>query len=311
MPKLQSGFKGERSIVLPKLVRNICQNDIFLSQLYITDIGYYPNAVYHYRERPKGVAQWILIYCLKGSGWYSVRGHHYEVKENQWFVIPKNEPHVYASNDDNPWTIYWIHFTGTMAAVYGSDHYVPSDINAYTTARITDRINIFEEIFLTLSDNYSVDNLRYASSLLYRFLATFCYLGHFRKYNAQSNRIDTHNITNMAVRFMNENIEKRLTLTQIADYIGYSISQFSLIFRNSTGQSPLNYFNTLKIQRACELLETTNMKINQLCSKVGIDDSYYFSRLFTKIIGVSPKMYRERAHLNKTNNPNNLNITAK
>ena len=311
MPKLKSGFKGERSVVLPKLVRNICQNDTFLSQLYITDIGYYPNAVYHYRERPKGVAQWILIYCLKGSGWYSVRGHHYEVKENQWFVIPKSEPHVYASNDDNPWTIYWIHFTGTMAAVYGSDHYVPSDINAYTTARITDRINIFEEIFLTLSDNYSVDNLRYASSLLYGFLAPFCYLGHFRKYNAQSNRIDTHNITNMAVRFMNENIEKRLTLTQIADYIGYSISQFSLIFRNSTGQSPLNYFNTLKIQRACELLETTDMKINQLCSKVGIDDSYYFSRLFTKIIGVSPKMYRERAHLNKTNNPNIPNITAK
>lgn len=311
MPKLKSGFKGERSVVLPKLVRNICQNDTFLSQLYITDIGYYPNAVYHYRERPKGVAQWILIYCLKGSGWYSIRGHHYEVKENQWFVIPQNEPHVYASNDDNPWTIYWIHFTGTMAAVYGSDHYVPSDINAYTTARITDRINIFEEIFLTLSDNYSVDNLRYASSLLYGFLATFCYLGHFRKYNAQSNRIDTHNITNMAVRFMNENIEKRLTLTQIADYIGYSISQFSLIFRNSTGQPPLNYFNTLKIQRACELLETTNMKINQLCSKVGIDDSYYFSRLFTKIIGVSPKMYRERAHLNKTNKPNIPNITAK
>lgn len=311
MPKLKSGFKGERSVVLPKLVRNICQNDTFLSQLYITDIGYYPNAVYHYRERPKGVAQWILIYCLKGSGWYSVRGHHYEVKENQWFVIPKSEPHVYASNDDNPWTIYWIHFTGTMAAVYGSDHYVPSDINAYTTARITDRINIFEEIFLTLSDNYSADNLRYASSLLYGFLATFCYLSHFRKYNAQSNRIDMHNITNMAVRFMNENIEKRLTLTQIADYIGYSISQFSLIFRNSTGQSPLNYFNTLKIQRACELLETTDMKINQLCSKVGIDDSYYFSRLFTKIIGVSPKMYRERAHLNKTNNPNIPNITAK
>ena len=109
MPKLKSGFKGERSVVLPKLVRNICQNDTFLSQLYITDIGYYPNAVYHYRERPKGVAQWILIYCLKGSGWYSVRGHHYEVKENQWFVIPKSEPHVYASNDDNPWTIYWIH----------------------------------------------------------------------------------------------------------------------------------------------------------------------------------------------------------
>ncbi|MDD6977115.1 MAG: AraC family transcriptional regulator, partial [Prevotellaceae bacterium] len=46
------------------------------------------------------------------------------------------------------------------------------------------------------------------------------------------------------------------------------------------------------IQLACKLLETTDLKINQICAKVGIDDSYYFSRLFTKTIGISPKKYR-------------------
>ncbi|MDY4890912.1 MAG: AraC family transcriptional regulator, partial [Prevotella sp.] len=51
-------------------------------------------------------------------------------------------------------------------------------------------------------------------------------------------------------------------------------------------------FNILKIQLACKLLETTDLKINQICAKVGIDDSYYFSRLFTKTIGISPKKYR-------------------
>ena len=97
----------------------------------------------------------------------------------------------------------------------------------------------------------------------------------------------------MAVRYMKENIEKQLTLQQLCDYIGYSVSQFSLIFRKRIGQSPLNYFNWLKVNRACQLLETTDLKVNQICTMVGIDDSYYFSRVFTKIVGVSPKKYRQ------------------
>lgn len=294
MPKIKDGFSGERSIVLPDMIRQACQDDEFLSKLHITDIGYYPHAMYHYRERPNGVGQYVLIYCVKGSGWYSAGGQRHEVGENQWFVIPRDTPHVYASNNQDPWTIYWVHFAGTIALAYGDGNGKPADILPATNSRLTDRIALFEEIFLTLGDNYSPGNLRYASSLLYTLLATFCYLRHFRKYNPQQLRIDTTDIVAMAVRYMNENIEKQLTLAQIARYIGYSTSQFSLIFRNHTGRSPLNYFNMLKIQRACQLLETTDLKINQICSKVGIDDSYYFSRLFTKTVGIPPKRYRQK-----------------
>lgn len=293
MPKLKEGFTGERSIVLPAMIQRLSESDTFLQQLHITDIGYYPHAMYHYRERPNGVEQYILIYCIKGSGWYSVLGKRHEIKEQQYFIIPQGEPHIYASNNDDPWTIYWIHFTGAMASFFGDNCYMPTSITTAKTSRIADRNNIFEEIFLTLSDNYSLDNLRYASSLLYGFLASFKYIKQFRNYNAQDTRLANNNIVSAAVRFMNENIEKQLTLTQIADYIGYSTSQFSLIFKMKTGHSPLNYFNMLKIQRACKFLETTDLKINQICSKVGIDDSYYFSRLFSKTIGISPKQYRK------------------
>lgn len=294
MIKIPNGFSGERSIVLPDMIRKTCEEDPFLQRLYITDIGYYPHAEYHYRQRPQGVEQYILIYCYKGSGWYSIRGQRYDVNEGQWFVIPKGEPHVYASNNDDPWTIYWLHFTGKDAAVYGEHCFQPSNIQAGTTSRMTDRNDLFEELFLTLSDNYSIDNLRYASSLLYTYLATFRYLKPFRKYNPQQERIDTTDLVSMAVRYMNENIERQLTLAELSKYIGYSTSQFSLIFKTKTGHSPLNYFNMLKIQRACQLLETTDLKINQICSKVGIDDSYYFSRLFSKIVGISPRKYRNK-----------------
>ena len=99
-------------------------------------------------------------------------------------------------------------------------------------------------------------------------------------------------IVNASVHFMKENLEKKISLQQMAQYTGYSSSHFSMLFKKETGHSPLNYFNLLKIQYACQLLSSTNMKINQISFKVGIDDSFYFSRLFTKLMGMSPKNYR-------------------
>ena len=78
----------------------------------------------------------------------------------------------------------------------------------------------------------------------------------------------------------------------MADYVGFSSSHLSAVFRQRTGHSPLNYFNILKIRRACEMLDSTDMKLNQISFKLGIDDPYYFSRLFSKLMGVSPKAYR-------------------
>ena len=294
MIRLKDGFMGERSIVLPDMARNTCADDAYLSQLYATDMGYYPHARHHYRERTEGAAQYILIYCIKGSGWYCVDGCRHEVHEEQYFVIERGKPHVYASSNDDPWTIYWIHFAGRMAPMFADGAATPQPVSSGHTSRIADRNNMFEELFLALSDTYSLDNLRYAASLLYGFLATFRYMGHFRKYNAEESRAATDNVVTASVRYMNENIERQLTLTEIAAYAGYSVSRFSTIFKGMTGHSVLNYFNMLKIQRSCQLLDTTDMKINQICSKVGIDDSYYFSRLFTGIVGVSPRQYRKR-----------------
>ena len=90
MAKIKSGFKGERAIVLPSAVVDSIAQDVLGKELHITDIGYYPQASYHYRERTKEEAeQFILIYCVEGHGWFSINGNKYSVQSNQFFILPK------------------------------------------------------------------------------------------------------------------------------------------------------------------------------------------------------------------------------
>ena len=123
------------------------------------------------------------------------------------------------------------------------------------------------------------------------YLASICYLRLFR---SQPDNSASSDVVSAAQHYMQENLERHVSLEQLAQYTGYSPSHFSLLFRQQTGQSPLACLNRMKIERACQLLTTTNMRINQICHKVGFDDSYYFSRLFKQQTGLSPKLYRQK-----------------
>lgn len=286
MIKQKDGFIGERSIVLPPMVIEMEENDPLVSNLYLTDIGYYPRATYHYRDRQQAIDQYVLIYCVDGSGWYRIGNKEYKVRKNQFFILPAGQPHTYGADEGNEWTIYWIHFRGAHAAIFAEGMQKPQSINVALNSRIRDRINIFEELLSTLHAGQGIEDLRYASSLLHHFLASMRYLGQFRRGEGASDAIEA------AIHYMQENIENRITLQDVLNYIGYSQSHFSSLFKKKTGESPIAYFNRLKVEYACKLLKETDLKINQICFKIGIEDSFYFSRLFSKTMGMSPSEYR-------------------
>ncbi|KAB4187132.1 AraC family transcriptional regulator [Bacteroides uniformis] len=292
MMKIKDGFKGELSIVLPKAIIRLMKDDPLASSIYITDIGYYPKASNHYRSREKPIDEYVFIYCIDGKGWFEIKGKHYEVRANQYFILPAGISHIYAADETTPWTIYWIHFGGSLAQYYAANCINPQDVTPNMTSRINTRINLFEEIFNTLQSSFAVENIRYAMATFQHYLASLRFIQQYRAANTKS----THNIDiiNLVTHFFNENIEKRLTLKDIADFSGLSQSRLSAIFKERTGHSPLNYFNFMKIRKACNLLDNTNMKLNQISLKLGIDDQYYFSRLFSHIMGLSPKAYRNR-----------------
>lgn len=314
MIKKKDGFQGERAVVLSPMLIKMEEEDELCRSLFVTDIGYYPMAEHHYCIRREGINQYVLIYCVDGSGFYIIDGKRYEVKKNQFFVLPTGKSHEYGSSEGHTWTIYWVHFRGDHASVYAEGAAKPQDINISLHSRISDRIGIFEEILSTLHFGEGLEDLRYASSLLHHFLASMRYLSQFRRAKAgadypsraselavmganHSKQPFTSNtsldIVEQAIHYMRENIERRITMDMVLTYVGYSQSHFSTVFKKKTGMSLLSYFNKLKIEYACKLLKTTDLKINQICYKVGIEDSLYFSRLFSKVMGMSPTKYKE------------------
>lgn len=292
--RIREGFTGQRSVVVPQLILDMAAADDLLSALHITAMGYYPKANNHYRSRKIPIDDWVLIYCVDGEGWFELAGEKHRVTANSYFILPAGLPHSYGADSIDPWTIYWVHFQGTLASVYSSLSDRVCGINPTSNSRIRERNNLFEEIFKSLDRGLTPDSIRYASALFHHYLATLRYLSEYRGLIGNGDQDD---IVDATIHFLEENVEKTLTLQKIADYAGLSPSYFSAVFKKRTGYAPLTYFNILKIRQACRLITDTHMKMNSICHKVGISDPYYFSRLFSKVIGMSPSEYRYRSEI--------------
>nr|WP_321453967.1 AraC family transcriptional regulator [uncultured Carboxylicivirga sp.] len=286
--KREEGFTGQRTFVIPEYILQKIKDDSLSSNLYLTDIGYYPNAEEHYRSRPKGINQFILIYCINGSGWISINSQKIRIHSNQYFIIPANTPHSYASNEHDPWTIYWIHYAGEQAAYFSDNFETAQNIIPSSIDRIEDRLQLFEEILLNLEMGYSFDNVVYANVCLMHFLASIRYLGQFRQFRKSKSK----DVIESSILFMKEQIGEKMTLDELAHQANLSTSHYSMIFKKKTQQSPLDYLIQLKIQAACQLLDHSSYNIKQIANQVGYDDAYYFSRIFKKVMNISPREYR-------------------
>lgn len=295
MAKIKSGFMGERAIILPTSIVDEFKLTELGSLLHITDIGFYPKASYHFRSRTKEEANhYILIYCLEGEGWFELNGQTQKVVANQVFILPKGQAHRYGSKSSHSWTIYWIHFDGTRAGFFAEGFDKPLMVLPEKDSRIEERIKLFEELYSTLKNGYSKNNLEFSITTLFYFLGSLKYLSNFRASVHSDESPQQVDVAEDAIHFMRENIRKRISLKEMAEYVGFSSSHFSALFQMKTGYSPLHYFNHLKIQEVCHFLDFTEMKVNQISMLFGFEDPFYFSRLFTKTMGYTPSDYRKK-----------------
>ncbi|MFG6686913.1 AraC family transcriptional regulator [Mariniflexile sp. HNIBRBA6329] len=278
----------KKAIVLPKgIIKELKENNLTKS-LLVTDIGYYPKSKGHSIYRKNGSLENILIYCTEGKGWIEINNKRQAILENEYIIISPKTPHRYGSDYHDPWSIYWIHFIGEKAHLFVNYPNEKLRIDLDKNARFSDRILLFEEIFNNLGMGYSMDNLEYANICLWHMLGSFRYLSQFRKIK----ELQTHDRIEKSIRYMKNHISEKLSLEMMSNHVGLSVSQFCVLFKKKTSRTPLDYLTYIRIEQASKLLDFSGLKINEIAIEVGYPDPFYFSRIFSKIMGKSPKHYR-------------------
>ena len=91
-----------------------------------------------------------------------------------------------------------------------------------------------------------------------------------------------------------ENRGKNFSVQELARAVSLSPSYFRTLFKNYTGYSVIQYQNFLKVSQARDLMLSGNYNVNEAAAQVGIDDLYYFSRLFKQVTGASPSAFLPR-----------------
>lgn len=289
--KKKEGFLGQASYVIPTKIIDHIKDNPLISDLYITDIGFYPSAKHHFRKRAEGINEYILIYSVKGFGFISVQNNKHTIEPDHYFIIPKNMPHTYSASSENPWSIYWIHFSGHKAHLFCPNLSEPIEIEKGKFSRVNERIKLFEDIFRNLDRGFNNDVLEYINLCLSYLLSSFTHVNQFRVLS----NIDNNDLVSQGINFMLENLDKKLTLRDLSNTFNISSSHFSRLFTNQTGHSPINYFIQLKIQKSCKLLDTTILNISEISLRLGFDNPFYFSRIFKKYMNMSPRAYRKRS----------------
>ena len=289
--KKKEGFEGQKAVIIPRtILSQKCAKNPVIGNLYITDIGYYPKAKYHFRKRPQGADQNILIYCYEGKGSVKVSTTDYDLASGDFIIIPSKTAHSYQASEKNPWTIYWVHFKGNSANALLSQFEKQHNGQKGFIRNSETILKLFNEMYEQLTKGYSADNLIYTNMCLWHFLGKFLY----NNKDHHSGQLASTDPVERAVDFLSKKIEAMLTLEEIASTVNLSPAHFSVTFKKKTGFSPIEYFNHLKVQKACQYLLFTNLRVKEIALAVGIEDPYYFSRMFTKVMGMSPNEYRDK-----------------
>ena len=287
--RIPEGFRGQRLVVLPDSVRERVQVHPLLHGLLVTNAGIFPSAKSHFIERKDGIPTTLLIACLAGRGWVKIMEDPVQqLVPGSLAWLPANLPHAYGADESDPWTIEWVHFRGTEVTAWRELISIPLNGGVLENSPKAAAELRLGQVWAHLDRGYTLRNLAAASSALRSSLI----LAASKRDEDDSQKAAGERVA-ASIIWMKSHLAEPLHLAELANYSGLSVPHYTVLFRRQTGFSPIDWFNRLRVQWSCELLDTTQATVAEIARQTGFSDPFYFTRCFRRVVGVPPRKYRQ------------------
>ena len=253
-----------------------------------------------------------LIYCLSGTGKLQYQGKEKVIKRGDLVIInpdtaftftldkskksltqhKKNEK-TSSSRDSktNDNIVYWINFTGTLSQDFAQRLLMKMDNGVAHVGVLNNIVSDFDHLLALGARGYTATNVIHAVHILQQALSFLALQLRLTMFN-NSSSFDLEAVEGL----MRNSLHQELSLDTLAHYSQLSKFHFAKKFKELTDSSPIQHFINMKIQHACSQLDNSDIAIKDIASGLGYSDPYYFSRLFKKLVGMSPKQYRDSRH---------------
>jgi AraC-like DNA-binding protein len=289
--KKGDGFEKQLFFVVPdRFLAEYFKNPL-APHLAVTIMGYFPRAANHYVNRSNGSGTALMMYCCAGKGYYAVGGRPLKsLSAGQVVIFPPHTPHEYFASEDSPWSIYWVHFKGnSFYAIYDMiKEDMPIDIGNIIGDKFKE---IFHQCFCILQFPYYEEEFLYLCQQIGTMLTLLPCVVRRSLVQLALNKGSPQQIQK-ALSYMQAHLHEEVTLAELADTAHFSPSHLYRLFKSSTGYAPIEFFLRTKIHAAAHDIYFSTLSVKDIAISYGIENPYYFSRLFRKIIGISPKKFR-------------------
>ena len=241
-------------------------------------------------DKGRVLDEYQMLYLIEGEGIFSsdhVKNVH--IKAGDIFLLFPGEWHTYHPIEGSVWKSYWIGYKGRNMDDRLRYKFLSPEKPIYHVGFSSDIISL---------DNSAIKTAKEEAAYYQQVLAGIVnnLLGHMYSLerNIELNRKSGYSdMINKAQMLIRDGVETKITVQEIATELGSSYSNFRKLFKEYTDTSPALYQQTLKLQRAKELLSSTEMSIKEIAYRLNFDSPDYFSSKFKMKVGCKPSEYRE------------------
>ena len=246
--------------------------------------GYYFNL-----HRGRELNEYQLLYLTEGSGtFHSATVKEAKLTEGDLFLLFPGEWHSYHPDPKTGWKSYWIGFKGRNMDDRVRSGFLSPVKPIYHVGFSDEIVHLYKEAY-----DSAVIEAAYSQQLMAGIVNHLIGMMYSLELNIQLSHNQSHvDMISRARLRIREALESDLTIQQVAEEMGVSYSNFRKLFKEYTGLSPATYQQDLRLQRAKELLSTTDLSIKEIAYKLNFESPDYFSAKFKAKTGRRPSELR-------------------